>query len=135
MATRLASWSLRGPLTQPCWHGRPRLLLRSPQVPPPPPTTTWWGPFAFPAMFRSSGSAALAAGSLVRTEAFVGGRWVTRSETGASFAVRDPASGAELSQVADCGVAEAQAAIKAAYEAGAAWSGIPAKVRIPGEPG
>lgn len=50
-------------------------------------------------------------------------------QAAATFPVRDPASGAELSQVADCGVAEARTAVRAAYEAGVAWSQVPAKVR------
>uniref|UniRef100_A0A8D0L5R4 Succinate-semialdehyde dehydrogenase n=1 Tax=Sphenodon punctatus TaxID=8508 RepID=A0A8D0L5R4_SPHPU len=69
---------------------------------------------------------ALLPSSLGRSEAFVGGRWV---KAAASFPVRDPASGAELRQVTDCGVAEARAAVRAAYEAGPGWSGITAKER------
>ncbi|XP_060100116.1 succinate-semialdehyde dehydrogenase, mitochondrial [Heteronotia binoei] len=69
---------------------------------------------------------AMSAASLVRSEGFVGGRWV---KAATAFPVRDPATGAELAQVADCGLAEAQAAVRAAYEAGAAWSAVPAKER------
>ncbi|XP_067147014.1 succinate-semialdehyde dehydrogenase, mitochondrial isoform X2 [Apteryx mantelli] len=73
---------------------------------------------------RGAGSALPAA--LLRRGGLVGGRWV---EAAAAFPVRDPASGAELGQVADCGVAEARAAVRAAHGAGAAWSRLPAKER------
>lgn len=89
---------------------RRRLLL-----PPPAP-----GPAA-----ARRGSSALPA-ALVRRGGLVGGRWV---ETPAVFPVQDPASGEELARVADCGAAEARAAVRAAHEAGAAWSRLPAKVR------
>lgn len=62
---------------------------------------------------------------MARSGGFVGGRWL---QAAATFPVRDPATGTELLQVADCGVAEAEAAVKAAYEAGAAWSAASAKV-------
>lgn len=58
----------------------------------------------------------------------MGGRWL---ETPAFFPVQDPASGEELGRVADCGAAEARAAVRAAHEAGAAWGRLPAKVRGP----
>uniref|UniRef100_A0A8D1ZZ05 Succinate-semialdehyde dehydrogenase n=1 Tax=Sus scrofa TaxID=9823 RepID=A0A8D1ZZ05_PIG len=53
--------------------------------------------------------------ALLRTDGFVGGRWLSAAST---FPVYDPASGAELGLVADCGVSEARAAVRAAYEAG-----------------
>ncbi|CAI5779892.1 succinate-semialdehyde dehydrogenase, mitochondrial [Podarcis lilfordi] len=114
MATRWASLGLRAPL------GRP----------PPPRRSRFWLAAPGGVRFGSSSSAGPGAGalasSLVRTGGFVGGRWV---QAAAAFPVRDPASGAELSRVADCGAAEAQAAVRAAYEAGAAWSGASAKER------
>uniref|UniRef100_A0A8C3E5Y8 Succinate-semialdehyde dehydrogenase, mitochondrial n=1 Tax=Corvus moneduloides TaxID=1196302 RepID=A0A8C3E5Y8_CORMO len=64
--------------------------------------------------------------ALVRRGGLVGGRWV---ETAAAFPVQDPASGEELGRVSDCGAAEARAAVRAAHEAGAAWSRLPAKER------
>ncbi|XP_062986526.1 succinate-semialdehyde dehydrogenase, mitochondrial [Elgaria multicarinata webbii] len=118
MATRLAARSFRTPLAH--HRCRPRLLLQSPQAGP-----NSARPFASRLNSAGPGMAALA-GSLVRSEGFVGGRWV---QAATAFPVRDPASGAELSQVADCGVAEAQAAVRAAYEAGAAWSAVSAKER------
>ncbi|XP_042318514.1 succinate-semialdehyde dehydrogenase, mitochondrial [Sceloporus undulatus] len=63
---------------------------------------------------------------LLRSGAFVGGRWL---EGQAAFPVRDPATGLELSRVADCGAAQAQEAVRAAYEAGAAWGRASAKER------
>uniref|UniRef100_A0A8C4TYY0 Succinate-semialdehyde dehydrogenase n=1 Tax=Falco tinnunculus TaxID=100819 RepID=A0A8C4TYY0_FALTI len=88
---------------------RRRLLL----VPPPAPA---------PAPARG-GSWALPAG-LVRRGGLVGGRWV---EAAGAFPVRDPASGAELCRVTDCGAAEAREAVRAAHRAGAAWGRLPAK--------
>uniref|UniRef100_A0A8C4U3M3 Succinate-semialdehyde dehydrogenase, mitochondrial n=1 Tax=Falco tinnunculus TaxID=100819 RepID=A0A8C4U3M3_FALTI len=90
---------------------RRRLLL----VPPPAPA---------PAPARG-GSWALPAG-LVRRGGLVGGRWV---EAAGAFPVRDPASGAELCRVTDCGAAEAREAVRAAHRAGAAWGRLPAKER------
>jgi len=43
--------------------------------------------------------------------------------------VHDPASGAELGLVADCGVPETRAAVRAAYEAFGSWRGVSAKER------
>ncbi|XP_028593409.2 succinate-semialdehyde dehydrogenase, mitochondrial [Podarcis muralis] len=115
MATRWASLGLRAPLARP--------------PPPPPRRSRFWlaapGGVRLGSSSTSPGAGALAS-SLVRTGGFVGGRWV---QAAAAFPVRDPASGAELSRVADCGAAEAQAAVRAAYEAGAAWSGASAKER------
>lgn len=82
-----------------------------------------------PAPLRRSGSGPAPPrlpGSLVRSGGFVGGRWV---QAAAAFPVLDPASGAELGRVADCGVAEARAAVRAAWEAGPGWSAAPAKER------
>uniref|UniRef100_A0A6I8PGP9 Succinate-semialdehyde dehydrogenase n=1 Tax=Ornithorhynchus anatinus TaxID=9258 RepID=A0A6I8PGP9_ORNAN len=60
--------------------------------------------------------------ALLRTAAFVGGSWLPGPAAGApAFAVRDPATGAPLARVADCGAAEARAAVAAAWEARRAW--------------
>uniref|UniRef100_A0A452FEC4 Succinate-semialdehyde dehydrogenase n=1 Tax=Capra hircus TaxID=9925 RepID=A0A452FEC4_CAPHI len=64
--------------------------------------------------------------ALLRTDGFVGGLWVSAATT---FPVHDPASGAELGLVADCGVPEARAAVRAAYEAFCSWRGVSAKER------
>ncbi|XP_013917102.1 PREDICTED: succinate-semialdehyde dehydrogenase, mitochondrial-like, partial [Thamnophis sirtalis] len=80
-----------------------------------------------PSRLSSTGpSLATGAASLARSGCFVGGRW---RQAAATFPVRDPATGTELLQVADCGVAEAEAAVKAAHQAGAAWSAASAKDR------
>lgn len=67
--------------------------------------------------------------TLLRTNSFVGGRWLPAA---AAFPVLDPASGAELGQVADCGAPDARAAVRAAYEAFCSWRGVSAKVSAPG---
>lgn len=67
--------------------------------------------------------------TLLRTNSFVGGRWLPAA---AAFPVLDPASGAELGRVADCGAPEARAAVRAAYEAFCSWRGVSAKVSAPG---
>lgn len=124
MALRLAWRSVRGPLSPLCSRSRPALGWQ----PPLPPMETGPRPVRASPGRPSSGGPGLAAldEALLRSGGFVGGRWV---QAEATFPVRDPATGAELSQVADCGVAEAQAAVRAAYDAGAAWSGVSAKVR------
>ncbi|XP_019572375.2 succinate-semialdehyde dehydrogenase, mitochondrial isoform X2 [Rhinolophus sinicus] len=64
--------------------------------------------------------------TLLRTNSFVGGRWIPAA---AAFPVLDPASGAELGRVADCGAPEARAAVCAAYDAFCNWRGVSAKER------
>ncbi|XP_023594115.1 succinate-semialdehyde dehydrogenase, mitochondrial isoform X3 [Trichechus manatus latirostris] len=64
--------------------------------------------------------------ALLRTDGFVGGRWLPAR---AVFPVYDPASGAELGKVADCGAPEARAAVRAAYEAFCSWREVSAKER------
>ncbi|XP_069880561.1 succinate-semialdehyde dehydrogenase, mitochondrial [Dipodomys merriami] len=71
------------------------------------------------------GPAGLSA-ELLRTDSFVGGRWLPAAAT---FPVTDPASGATLGMVADCGAAEAHAAVRTAYEAFHSWRGVSAKER------
>lgn len=63
---------------------------------------------------------------LLRGDSFVGGRWLPASAT---FPVHDPASGATLGTVADCGVPEARAAVRTAYDAFCSWKGVSVKVR------
>ncbi|PHP66996.1 NAD-dependent succinate-semialdehyde dehydrogenase [Zhengella mangrovi] len=60
---------------------------------------------------------------ILRTFAYVGGAWVSSAD-GATIAVTDPASGAALARVAAMGQAEAQAAVDAAHDAFAGWSGL-----------
>ncbi|XP_058588830.1 succinate-semialdehyde dehydrogenase, mitochondrial isoform X2 [Neofelis nebulosa] len=75
---------------------------------------------------RSAGGPAGLSAALLRTEGFVGGRWLPAA---AAFPVHDPASGAQLGLVADCGVPETRAAVRAAYEAFCSWRGVSAKER------
>lgn len=80
---------------------------------------------------RSAGDLAGLSAALLRTERFVDGRWLPAA---AAFPVHDPASGAELGLVADCGVPETRAAVRAAYEAFGSWRGVSAKVSALGGP-
>ncbi|XP_048882842.1 succinate-semialdehyde dehydrogenase, mitochondrial isoform X1 [Brienomyrus brachyistius] len=63
---------------------------------------------------------------LLRTRAFIDGRWVSAAS---SFAVLDPATGKEIASVSDCGPREAEAAVRAAYAAFQEWKRRPAKER------
>ncbi|MGN6086085.1 NAD-dependent succinate-semialdehyde dehydrogenase [Trinickia sp.] len=58
--------------------------------------------------------------ALIRTENFIGGRWVPAAD-GARFAVTDPANGALIAEVADSYVADARAATDAAAAALPGW--------------
>jgi len=66
--------------------------------------------------------------TLLRTQAFLAGKW-SDAGAGATFAVRDPASGAELARVPRCGAAETRLAIEAAAAAQPAWRTRPAQER------
>ncbi len=66
--------------------------------------------------------------SLLRSTAFLGGKWIA-ADGGAGIAVRDPADGSPLAEVADCGAAETQRAIAAADAALPAWRGQTGKQR------
>jgi succinate-semialdehyde dehydrogenase / glutarate-semialdehyde dehydrogenase len=66
--------------------------------------------------------------SLLQTRGLIQGEW-TAAAGGATFAVTDPATGAELAQVANLGPAEAEAAIAAADAAWPAWRAKTAKER------
>jgi succinate-semialdehyde dehydrogenase/glutarate-semialdehyde dehydrogenase len=66
--------------------------------------------------------------SLLRSTCFFGGKWII-ADSGTTFAVRDPATGAVLANVPNCGAAETQRAIAAADAALPAWRGLPAKSR------
>ncbi len=67
--------------------------------------------------------------SLLKTEALIGGTWVTGQDAQARFAVTDPATGAELAQVAKLGPVDCAAAISAAEKAWPAWRARTAKER------
>lgn len=65
---------------------------------------------------------------LLRTRAFIDGRWVSAAS---SFPVLDPATGKEIASVSDCGPREAEAAVRAAYAAFQEWKRRSAKVICP----
>jgi len=52
---------------------------------------------------------------------FIGGQWVA-ADSGKTFAVLNPATGAEMGTVPDCGRAETRRAVVAAHQAFASWS-------------
>jgi len=62
----------------------------------------------------------LADPSLFETRALVGGRWIAAA-SGATLAVQDPATGAVIGHVPDCGAEETRAAIAAAEAAFGPW--------------
>lgn len=66
--------------------------------------------------------------ALLRDKAYVDGNWIA-ADSGRSFAVRNPASGDEITQVPDLGVAEVRRAIEAANNAYPAWRAKTAKER------
>lgn len=100
------------------WAARPAL---------PPPGRLRPEPAGAPRRSYASGLAGLHA-DLLRGDSFVGGRWLPAPAT---FPVYDPASGTKLGTVADCGVPEARAAVRAAYDAFSNWKGVSVKVRAP----
>lgn len=63
---------------------------------------------------------------LLRQQAYINGQWLAGSRR---FAVRNPASGALLAEVADLGAEETRAAITAASAALPAWQALSAKQR------
>jgi succinate-semialdehyde dehydrogenase / glutarate-semialdehyde dehydrogenase len=72
--------------------------------------------------------AALQDASLLKTDALINGAWV-QAQSGARFAVADPATGLELAQVANLGAIDAAAAITAAEKAWGPWRAKTAKER------
>ncbi|HNP37874.1 MAG TPA: NAD-dependent succinate-semialdehyde dehydrogenase [Woeseiaceae bacterium] len=65
---------------------------------------------------------------LLKTRAYINGEW-SAAESGATFDVRDPATGAVIASVAKCGTAETRRAIEAAQKAQVEWSKKPIKQR------
>ena len=65
---------------------------------------------------------------LLRTDALIDGQW-TGADSGDTFAVTDPATGAVVADVAHCGTAETRRAIAAAETAQKRWRDVPAKER------
>jgi succinate-semialdehyde dehydrogenase/glutarate-semialdehyde dehydrogenase len=66
--------------------------------------------------------------ALLRGQGYVDGRWMA-ADSGATFPVVDPATGAQLARVADMGAAETRRAIEAAERALPAWRAKTAKER------
>jgi len=64
----------------------------------------------------------------IRSLAYIDGAW-TGADSGATFAVTDPATGAEIARVPDLGAAETERAIAAAAKAFPAWRKKTAKER------
>uniref|UniRef100_A0A5F8H444 Succinate-semialdehyde dehydrogenase, mitochondrial n=1 Tax=Monodelphis domestica TaxID=13616 RepID=A0A5F8H444_MONDO len=115
-ALRLA-WPPPGANARP----RPRCPL-----PPLPAAGPLPGPGPHPLRGYSRGPAGLSQ-ALLRTDAFVGGRWLPAAA--GTFPVQDPASGTQIGQVADCGAVEARGAVSAAHQAFSSWRGVSAKER------
>ncbi len=59
-------------------------------------------------------------GSLLKTQAFVDGKWID-ADDGATFAVTNPATGEVIAEVAKCGADETRRAIAAAERAQIGW--------------
>ncbi|RDU98691.1 NAD-dependent succinate-semialdehyde dehydrogenase [Trinickia dinghuensis] len=66
--------------------------------------------------------------SLLQTKAFIAGNWQD-ADSGATFEVRNPATGGALAQVPQMGAAETRRAIEAANAAWGAWRAQTAKAR------
>jgi succinate-semialdehyde dehydrogenase/glutarate-semialdehyde dehydrogenase len=66
--------------------------------------------------------------ALLRSTVFLGGKWIA-ADSGATLAVRDPATGAVLAAVPNCGAAETRRAIAAADAALPGWRALTAKQR------
>lgn len=66
--------------------------------------------------------------SLLRQQAYIAGAWVA-ADSGATFAVHDPANGEKIAEVPDMGRAETRRAIEAAQAAWPAWRALTAKQR------
>jgi succinate-semialdehyde dehydrogenase / glutarate-semialdehyde dehydrogenase len=66
--------------------------------------------------------------SLLKCQGFIDGQWVG-ADSGAVFAVTDPANGAKIVEVSDMGAAETRRAIDAAARALPAWRAKTAKER------
>lgn len=77
---------------------------------------------------KTSPLALLADPGLLKADALIGGAW-TPGQANARFAVHDPATGLELTQVANVGAVDAAAAISAAEKAWPLWRGRTAKER------
>ncbi|KAJ8288454.1 hypothetical protein COCON_G00011130 [Conger conger] len=84
-----------------------------------------YDPHGLSAMLRRRYSLNISA-ELLRTESFIGGKWVSTPST---FPVLDPATGKKIANVSDCGPHEARDAVSAAYKAFYSWKEQTAKER------
>ena len=66
--------------------------------------------------------------TLLRSQAYINGQWVD-ADSGATFAVTNPANGELVTEVAKLGAAETARAIEAAEQAMQGWKKLPAKAR------
>lgn len=73
-------------------------------------------------------SLVLSESKLIKTQAYIDGQWCA-ADSGATYAVTNPANGEHLANVAECGVAETRRAIAAAEKALPAWRSKTAKER------
>ena len=80
-------------------------------------------------MLQRVGLPSLADGGLLKTDAYIDGTW-RAAKSAARFAVSNPADGLKLADVANCGRAEADAAIEAAARAWPDWRRRTAKERV-----
>ncbi len=79
-------------------------------------------------MLQRVGLPSLADGGLLKTDAYIDGAW-RAAQSAARFPVSNPADGLKLADVANCGRAEADAAIEAAARAWPEWRRKTAKER------
>jgi succinate-semialdehyde dehydrogenase/glutarate-semialdehyde dehydrogenase len=75
-----------------------------------------------------SGTDRLSDAALLKSQAYIGGRWV-EADGGARLPVTNPASGDALADVPLMGTAETRRAVQAAEAAGPGWRGLPARER------
>jgi succinate-semialdehyde dehydrogenase/glutarate-semialdehyde dehydrogenase len=80
-------------------------------------------------MSDTSPLTSLADPGLLKTDALIDGTWLAAQDAGARFTVNDPATGAELAQVANLGPVDCAAAISAAQKAWPLWRSKTAKER------
>ena len=66
--------------------------------------------------------------ALLKTQAYVDGQWID-ADSGATLAVRNPATGEAIAEIARCGTAETRRAIEAAGRAQVSWRQTTAKER------
>jgi succinate-semialdehyde dehydrogenase/glutarate-semialdehyde dehydrogenase len=66
--------------------------------------------------------------SLLKTQAYIDGHW-TNADSGKTYAVKNPANGAEIAEVSFCAGDETRRAIDAAHNALKAWQTLTAKAR------